>query len=253
MAVAGFARYRRKEVLEGVGDHYTDTQFEQIRRSFADLPADPYAEGSNRYRRYGGAVYLPWERSLTWLPASSHPRLGPVTEFYQGEYNPEYSGTRRYFSAIATEILENPLLREIVLFDAAQMLWLKDFGNGPLFVGVHFVKLAVDDLGDVAVSSPDALHQDGEPFSFVHLISRDNVVGGVNVIAPPRCAGLRPEEVTRDLLHAEFTLEDPLDSFGVYDPLVSHYVSSVGRGNEPRGGERSVLLVGFTPYVPHVK
>jgi hypothetical protein len=252
LAERGFARYRREDLLAGSGEQETDILFEQIRKSFTDLPADPYAEGTNRYRRYGRAMVVPWERSLAWLPTASNPHLGPVTEYYQGDHNPDYPGARRRFPAIPTQIQENPLLREIILFDAKQTLWVEHFNHSPLHVGVHFVKLAVDNPHDEAVSSPNVLHQDGEPFTFAHLISRCNVVGGVNVIAPPRCAGLRPEEVTSDLLQAEFTLEHPLDSYVVYDPKVSHYLSPVRRGNEPRRGERGVLLIDFTPYVPQI-
>ena len=248
----GFARYRHEDILAGIDEHDTDGLFEQIRQFFTDLPADPYAAGCNRYRGYGRALVVPWERSLTWLPTILDPQLGPVTEYYQGDHNPEYRGERRRFFAIPAEVQENPLLRDIILFDVDQTLWLEHLNNGPLHVGVHFVKLAVDTPDDEAVSSPNVLHQDGEPFTFAHLISRDNVVGGVNVIAPPRCAGLLPEEVTSDLVLAEFTLENPLESYAVHDPKVSHYVSPVRRGNQRRRGERGVLLVDVTPYVPRI-
>ncbi|MEU5427904.1 2OG-Fe dioxygenase family protein [Streptomyces olivoreticuli] len=257
LAELGFARYHRQDVLSAIDGFRTDSPdtaslFDEIRRSFADLPADPYDEAANRFRQYGSAVLLPWERSLTWLPADPGPGTGRASEYYQGDHNPEYAGMRRHFGDIATHVRENPLLRKIILFDADRTLWLKHFGNVPLRVGVHFIKLSVDNPGDVAVPSPDVLHQDGEPFTFVHLISRDNVTGGVNVIAPPRCAGLRPEEVSRGLLQAEFTLEDPLDSFAIHDPRVSHYVSPVRRGDRPRRGERDVVLVDFTPYVTQI-
>ncbi|MEU5242335.1 2OG-Fe dioxygenase family protein [Streptomyces lydicus] len=248
----GFERYDREVFLERVGEHDADALFGRLRDAFAELPPDPYAEHAHRFRRYGRAVYVPWDQSLTWLPTTPDPALGPVTEYYQGEHNPEHRGERRRFPAVTPEARANALLRQIILFDAEEACQLESLRHGLVHVGVHFLKLAVDGADEVAVPSPNALHQDGEPFTFAHLISRYNVTGGVNVIAPPRCAGLRPQEVNEELIEAEFTLDGPLDSYAVYDPKVSHYVSPVRLGPDARRGERSVLLVDFTPYVPHI-
>lgn len=248
----GFERYDCEDFLEGLGDRDADTLFGQLRDAFTELPPDPYAERAHRYRRYGRAVLVPWEQSLTWLPTHQDPVLGPVTEYYQGDHNPEHPGRRRRFPALSAATRANALLRQIILFDAREATQLEPLRQGLVHVGVHLLKLAVDGSEEEAVPSPNVLHQDGEPFTFAHLISRDNVTGGVNVIAPPRCAGLHPEEVSKELIQAEFTLDRPLDSYGVYDPQVSHYVSPVRRGSAARRGERSVLLVDFTPYVPHI-
>ncbi|MCX5205992.1 2OG-Fe dioxygenase family protein [Streptomyces sp. NBC_00237] len=249
---AGFARYNSADLLRELPDSDADALFDRLRAAFASLPADPYAGDANRYRRYDRGVYVPWEGTFSWLPLGHDPVLGPVTEYYQGDHNPEHPGERRRFAALPPDVRSNALLREIIRFDAAEAARLAALSDGLLHVGVHFIKLGVESAEDEAVPSPNALHQDGEPFTFAHLISRDNVSGGVNVIAPPRCAGLRPSEISPALLQAEFTLENPLDSYGVYDPKVSHYVSPVRRGPEERRGERSILLVDFTPYVPHI-
>ncbi|MGW2420090.1 2OG-Fe dioxygenase family protein [Streptomyces sp. NPDC001709] len=248
----GFTRYAGDTFLSRVEDDDPGALHKQLSDAFTELPPDPYGQGTNRYRRYGRAVYVPWEHTLMWTPPVDDPAAGPVTVYYQGTHNPEHAGEYRRFPAIPAEIQANELLRQIILFDAAEAAQSEELRTGLVHVGVHFVKLAVDQADVEAVSSPNELHQDGEPFTFAHLISRDNVTGGVNVIAPPRCAGLRPEEVAGELLQAQFTLENPLDSYAVHDPRVSHYVSPVRRGPEPRRGERCVLLVDFTPYVPQI-
>ncbi|AOR34679.1 hypothetical protein BFF78_29755 [Streptomyces fodineus] len=248
----GFTRYSSESFLSRVEHDDPGMLLKKLSDAFTELPADPYGRDANRYRRYGRAVYVPWEHTLMWTPPVDDPAAGPVTVYYQGTHNPEHAGEHRRFAAVPAEVQANELLRQIILFDAAEAAQSEELRTGLVHVGVHFVKLAVDTAEDEAVSSPNELHQDGEPFTFAHLISRDNVTGGVNVIAPPRCAGLRPDEVAGELLQAQFTLESPLDSYAVHDPQVSHYVSPVRRGPESRRGERCVLLVDFTPYVPQI-
>ncbi|KEF38678.1 2OG-Fe dioxygenase [Schinkia azotoformans MEV2011] len=121
--------------------------------------------------------------------------------------------------------------------------------KGFVHVGVHFVKLLVKNNGEKAVSSPNNLHQDGEPFTFAHLIKRENVVGAINAIATPKNAGKTLSEVDKQELHATFEISNPLDSYGVYDPLVSHYVSPIEKGIKDKPGERSVILIDFQPTV----
>jgi hypothetical protein len=117
---------------------------------------------------------------------------------------------------------------------------------------VHFVMMMVEHDGQLAASSPAHLHQDGEPFTFVHLIVRDNAIGAVNSIAPPKCAGLQPDEVSSALIVTQFELTEILESYGVNDGKVSHHVSALARGPDPGPGRRGVILVDFTPMIPRI-
>ncbi|PTH97993.1 hypothetical protein BU099_09590 [Staphylococcus xylosus] len=119
----------------------------------------------------------------------------------------------------------------------------------PIHVGVHFVKLYVENDNDKAFSSPDCLHQDGEPFTFAHLVERSNVIGGTNAIAIPNAAGSKPEDIDENDLIEVFEIEKPLESYGVYDPSVSHYVSPVEKGSENNIGVRSVILIDYQQTV----
>src|SRR5699024_4715361 len=83
------------------------------------------------------------------------------------------------------------LLREIIMADYHETFWKEEEKIMPIHVGVHFVKLLVTQDGEKAVSSPDCLHQDGEPFTFAHLIKRENVKGGTNAIGIPAVRGSR--------------------------------------------------------------
>lgn len=121
----------------------------------------------------------------------------------------------------------------------------------PIHVGVHFVKLLVENDDDKAVSSPDCLHQDGEPFTFAHLIKRENVKGGTNAIGIPDIKGNRPEEVDQaDIHRGIFELNKPLESYGVYDSVRPLCESCRERGRPGRNrGVRSIILIDYQQTV----
>lgn len=228
----------------------------QLAEVCAHLPADPYAAGgANRFRRYSHAVHLPWTGELSFCPGAPDDRYGTVTEYWQDEHNPEYPDMRRGLPDIPPALLANELLLRLIRFDIGQTLWLEHLRRVPLYVGVHMIKLAVDQPGQEAVSSPDCLHQDGgsrETFTFAHLVGSGNVSGGENAIATPESAGRRPDGLPPGAVHDRFTLTAPLDGYAVHDHRVSHYVGPVRRGAGPGPGERSILIVGLAPYAPRL-
>ncbi|MFB6821453.1 2OG-Fe dioxygenase family protein [Streptomyces virginiae] len=251
----GFARFGAEQ-LGIVPDGSTASDLARMREVFAALPPDPYAPGTHRFRRYSHAVYLPWKDELSWIPGTPDPVHGTVTDFSQGgdEDDPEAPRTRRVLPDIPEELRANALLLRLLRWDIDQVLSLKNLAGRPLWAGVHLIRLGVDRPGQDAVSTPNCLHQDGGSagtFTFAHLISRTNVVGGENVIATPASAGLQPEDPWTDI-HAGFTLTDPLDGYAVHDHRVSHYVGPVRVGPDPGPGERSVLIIGLAPYVPQL-
>ncbi|MEV4254181.1 2OG-Fe dioxygenase family protein [Spirillospora sp. NPDC049652] len=247
---AGFTRYSGADLewSEALRDG-----LDRLTEAFADLPQDPYAPDARRFRRHSRAVYLPWTGEMTWIPGIPDPEHGTLTEYFQDDYNPEYPQTVRYFPAISADILDNVLLNRLLRFDLGQVGWLEELRRTPLCCGVHMVKLSVRDRGEVAVSSPDCLHQDGgasTAFTFAHLVSCVNVRGGENVIASPESAGRQPGDLPSGAVHARFTLVEPLDGYAVHDHRVSHCVGPVRLGDAPGPGERCMLLVGIAPFVP---
>lgn len=241
----GFEQFRLSEEFEPT---LIDTWYEDLKAEFADLPPDPYGDHRlNRYRRHSAAVLLPWEGRLHWIPKTHDARHGTVTRYFQGGYNPEHRDLDRWFPAVSQRTESNPLLERIVLFDFAQTWWSERERAAPLHVGVHLIKLSVAEGDGSAVSSPNFLHQDGEPFHFAHLVYKKNAVGGTNYVADPACAGAQPGDVPAHRLRAVFDLEQPLDSYGIHDERVSHHVDPIRRGDEQGPGERAVVLVDITP------
>lgn len=247
----GFARYSAEDFRLGLSETMPTEGLRPIAEAFKRLPPDPYAPRANRFRRYSRAVYLPWTQELTWIPGVPDDVHGLAAEFNQGGYNTEYENVRRLLPEIPTELRDDSLLLRLIRFDLDQALWLEELGKNPVHVGVHTVKLSVSDPADTAISSPNCLHQDGGAFTFTfaHLVGRSNAVGGENVIASPSCAGLLPENLSATVVKARFTLVEPLDTYAVHDPRVSHYISPVRCGDGQGPGERCVLLVGLAPLI----
>jgi hypothetical protein len=251
----GFARYNADDFGLGPAEALqADDGLRQLTDASGFLPPDPYAPAANRFRTYSHIVYLPWTGELSWIPGIPDTVHGSVTEYYQNEYNPEYSHVRRLLPDIPAALQANPLLLHLIRFDIEQVLWLEELNRTPIYVGVHMIKLSVRDWGEVAVSSPNCLHQDGgtATFTFAHLITCSNIVGGENVIASPDSAGRQPEDLPPAAIRARFALVDPLDTYAVHDSRVSHYVSPVRLGDGPGHGERCIFIIGVAPFVPRL-
>jgi len=243
----GFCRFEAADVVPASG---SNGSVARLQAAAANLPVDPHAPTANRYRRYSNAILLPWCRKLEWMPNRQGPN-GPYTEYYQeAEFNPEFPAMVRQMPPLEETLKQDPFLHELIWHDFDLTFWTEVQLIRPFVVGVHLVKLLAAQPGSRATSSPNHLHQDGEPFTFVHLVVRDNAVGATTVVADPGCGGRMPEEIERAKIHAEFELQEPLDSYGVHDMAVTHYVSALERGPADRPGIRAALLTDFTPLVP---
>lgn len=245
----GFVRYRLPAPTAS-----TTHDFQRLRAAFDDLPVDPYAPESNRYRRYSRLVYLPWRDDLSWIPDIPDPVFDTVAEYWQDSFNPEFAGIRRRFAALDNALHDNALLLGLIRANIEHVRWHGEMARSPVYVGVHLIKLSVDTTTKLAVSSPDSLHQDGGSgmFTFAHLVTNENVRGGENVIALPECAGRSPDDVAPADILARFRLVEPLDSYAVHDDRVSHYVSPVRMGNRAATGARGVIIMGIAPMAPQL-
>lgn len=240
----GFVKFDISEEIE-----VSKKDLESLQLEFENLPADSYAPNLNRFRRYSRAIIIPGENRIEWIEDMKDENGESVSEYFQGSFNPEFTDEYRCFPSLTQNAKENDLLSKIIQIDFNKTYWgLRDLLL-PVHVGVHFVKLKVEEDNYEAISSPNHLHQDGEPFTFAHLISAINLDGGVNAIATPKYAGSVPENVPSEDLLAEFKLEKPLESYGVSDEKVSHYVSSIKKAEPGTIAERSVLLIDFMPTV----
>ncbi|MBO1418002.1 YbdK family carboxylate-amine ligase [Streptomyces sp. FH025] len=247
----GYARLNAADL--GIDTRALAEDFTRLADAYRDLPPDPYARGTHRFRRYSHAVHLPWSGELSYIPGVPDEEFGTVTEYWQDEHNPEYPRVRRRLPDIPESLHGNRLLDALVRADLDRALWLEDLRRVPVYVGVHLISLGVHDREQEAVSSPNCLHQDGgspATFTFAHLIGRRNVQGGENVIATPESAGRQPDALPPEAIHDRFVLTEPLDGYGVHDRRVSHYVGPVRLGDDGNEGRRDILIIGIAPYTP---
>ncbi|MFI9031094.1 2OG-Fe dioxygenase family protein [Streptomyces sp. NPDC053560] len=237
----------------GVDAKWAAGELTQFAQAYEGLPRDPYAPHANRYRRYSHAVYLPWKDELSFIPGVPDAEYGSTSAYWQDEHNREFPRIRRRLPDLPTALHSNQLLNAIIRADLAEALWLPQLHTAPVYIGIHMVRLAVRDQAQVAMSSPNCLHQDGGSpalCTFAHLIGRRNIHGGENIIATADSAGRQPGELSPSAIHARFVLSEPLDGYGVHDQRVAHYVAPVRLADAADTGHRDILLLGIAPFIP---
>jgi len=169
--------------------------------------------------------------------------------FQSSAYNNDSGNRERYFPALPAELRTNMAVHWLVrrLYQAIpsgtlrESLWLS--------VGLHIVQLQPAP-GHDAQPSPLWLHRDGEAVTYIVMMNREGVTGGINYVTTPQWVNHQPEEVPPQDLLAQTTLTAPLDGLGVIDERVAHHVTAVRHGER---GEacRSVLLMDFSELVPY--
>lgn len=239
----GFIKYKASEV---------DIESKiSIFKEFNQLEKDPYSpQNTQRFRRYGNALILPWEKQKNpiWLPTTETDDGKELSGYDQGDNNPEH-GSIRYFNALSDNVKNSKYLNKIIIEDYNLTFGLDEYYL-PIYVGIHFVKLTSVGEQNLGISSPDCFHQDGEPFTFAHLLYRsNNIVGGENYIAHPNERNKRLEEVNSRNIYSQFTLKNISDSFAVHDSSVCHYVSPIKKIKNDQVdllGERWMILIDYS-------
>lgn len=212
----------------------------------ACLEKDPYApDESLRKRRYSNAIILPWKAdTLYWLPTAYRDRKHK-SGYDQGLNNPDHDSIR-YFNSLSQELKSTEFINKLVMEDYNHTFGLSDHYL-PVYVGVHLIKISCTDNNKPGFSSPDCFHQDGEPFTFAHLVNRsENAVGGINYIAGVSLRNNKLQNVSDDDIFYAFQLNGFMDSFAVCDELVSHYVDHLYMKDSSSPVDRTMLLIDFS-------
>lgn len=235
---------------------YSDDDIKIITSEFTHLEKDHYAPDKvKRFRRYANGIILPWKNNVTieWLPIKEIDGKR-LSGYVQGGNNPEYDNIR-YFNAISDGVKRNTFLQELIKWDFFNTFWDDNDIRLPIYFGLHFVKILSSSDTDLGISSPNCFHQDGEPFTFAHLVSKtNNATGGINYVGKTAIRNKSLGEVSEKDIIQEFELKQFMDSFAVHDPKVSHYVSPLLKscGNEQEDAKRCIILLDFSPTVQKI-
>lgn len=250
LSANGFVRFLVSESLPDTESNIEPSAILNILASeCSTLPADEYGKNENRYRRHSRAVFLPWSGSIEWLPSRTSENSECCTEYYQGKFHPDFQGDIRLFPAVSETVLTNPSILRMIRNDFDLTFWDEFHMRQPMQLGISLIKMKIEIGQKEAYSTPNSLHQDGETFTFAHLIERDNCIGGENVIADVEHIGKTPDELSNSQIRSSFTLNNALDSYAVHDPSVSHYVAPIRPFNPNARAIRSIMLIDFTPLI----
>ena len=169
-------------------------------------------------------------------PSWSGPRISTYEQ--ASSFNPQDGNTTRHFPELTPGLRNNRLLKRLILFDLDQLPLSDAQRSSPVDVGVHLIRM-VATPGRPGTSSPNCLHKDGEPWTFVHLIDRDGIEGGESIVA----------DNSRSIVF-ETVLDQLLDTLVVDDKCVYHMVREVYALPTRERGFRTALLIDFTPLKP---
>ena len=223
----GYACFKGSELSV---PHHLQRELSLLRQDYEALPLDQYCESGNRYRRHSRYVLLPWLNLL---------ESRPISEYIQDrELNPTDGGMIRTFERLSKAMEANAFLREMILFNFFNTTFEKAIWSTPVDVGVHMIRY-VARPGLPGISSPNRLHKDGEPFTFIHMIERHGITGGESLVT---------DNDKRPLVR--MTLTDCLDTVTVSDKDVYHHVEPIEVAPGESEGYRDVLLIDLTPMHP---
>jgi len=209
-----------------------------------ELEADENHLTHGRFRRHGKALLFPEDHQIRFLKPQ-----GNAIVYNQGRYNPEYSHPRR-LSPLSHAFLSEAAVNSLIWHDFRQTDWNGYDLSFPLCVGLSIIRFHLSEKAsqDAKIgATPNTLHQDGEVFTFAHLLEHNNVDGGYNYISTPGNCGKHPSVLDKKDILATFRLESYFDSYAIFDPRVSHHVDEISPVKKNRETARTVLLIDFTP------
>jgi hypothetical protein len=228
----GYSSARGRDVLAALGNDLSWSLAELLGECQA-LPPDPNCRDGCRTRRYGRKTALPWASILIDRPVDTYHQ--------SADHNPEDGDVVRRFAELTPSLRHNELLRRLIQFDLDQLPLTEAQRSNPIDVGIHLIRM-VATPSRPGVSSPNCLHKDGEPWTFVHVMDRYGVGGGESVVAD-----------NNKTIIFEVTLGgEALDTIVVDDSAVYHMVRPIRVLTGLDYGFRTALLVDFTPLKPDI-
>jgi hypothetical protein len=185
-----------------------------------------------RLRRYGRYYWSPATDALAALP--DEPYFQPEDE------NPYAGGIARDFAPLLPDTVANPFLHALVCSTFACLPVPGERQTETWEVRIHQIRI-VASPGEPGQPAPEGIHQDGTDFLTLHLVRRQNILGGESTIYDLDCQPI-----------LRYTLRETLDSLILEDPRIMHGVTAVHSADGRTLGTRDMLGVDFL-YRPRLR
>ena len=204
-----------------------EPHWQRLCQDWDHLEPDRYLEGGAKFRlrRYGRFSWSPVDDTLAALP--HEPYFQPEDE------NSYAGGIVRDFAPLLPGTVHNPFLHALVRATFACLPIARARQGQTWEVRIHQIRI-VATPGAPGQPAPEGIHQDGTDYLTLHLVRRQNLVGGESTIYD-----LARKPIGR------YTLREALDSLILEDPRVMHGVTPVHSADGRTLATRDMLGVDF--------
>ena len=224
LATKGYSLIDGSEFIALLGDCWIE---ENIAHFWNDLEVDKYMQdgGVYRKRRFGHYQFKLPERTLNLKEDN--------TEFFQGkDINTLNGGVKRNFFPVSEDFAKSNTLKKIVGY--CERLLPIDSGEFEfLTINTHLIRI-ISKGSSLGLPTPEGIHRDGHNFVSQHLISRENIYGGIS--------GLYSNN-EKPIVHRQ--LYNPMDTIIIDDTKVKHDVSPILQINPDLPGHRDMLIIDY--------
>jgi hypothetical protein len=209
-------------------------EWTRLASDWNNLVVDKYMADAGRYRlrRFGRFYFVPATETLIQLAHA------PV---FQTKYVNNFAGgIQRDFAPLTEETFANSCLLALIKHDF-KYFEVSDASrlSEPWEVWVHQIRIQTDGP-NLVTPAPEGIHHDGHDFIAMHLVNRENVSGGENIIYDNAWQPL-----------ASCMLEHPLDTIYCDDHRVMHAVEPISAADEVGDAKRDILIIDFD-YKPQL-
>ena len=222
----------RSEDIAGKGFSYgrlpvsANADWQEFISAWDDLPIDPYVKPSHRTSRYRrlGTLLAHNDGTLERLPNKAFVQEKNINRVYGGQV--------RVFEPILGKTLDNAYFQAAIEHDLA-LIRQVDKDSGEWLITVHAIRI-IATADATSAPAPEGRHSDGHDYVIMHLIGRENCVGGLSRL-------FRKGESEPVFEH---TLLSPMETLAVNDGTMEHEVTPIG-SEDASTAIRDMMIVDF--------
>ncbi|MDG4785114.1 2OG-Fe dioxygenase family protein [Micromonospora sp. WMMD1102] len=203
-----------------------NADWREFASAWDDLPIDPYVRPSHRTSRYRrlGRLLARGDGSVERLPTGA---------FVQGrDVNRVYGGQVRVFEPLLGKTHDNATFQATIAHDLDLVRQVEE-KETEWVITVHAIRVIA--TGDAASApAPEGRHSDGHDYVIMHLVGRENCLGGLSRL-------FRKGE---DVPLFEHTLLAPMETLVLNDRTMEHEVTPIVPGGSSTA-IRDMMIVDF--------